>query len=315
MNKIKSLVIGLGKVGLHYDLPNFDTCLSHCNSLNIHRKFELVGGVDTNKNSRNIFENKFRKESFKNIKYAIQKIRPNLIILSTPTIKHLENIKEIIQNKNKELKYLVLEKPLSYSFYEAKEILKICNQNKVKFFINYPYMHETFLKKIKLIIKNNINDQPIINLTYSKGMHHIGSHLLKILIYFLGKPSKIIKINSEKNFDDFYFQGILKFKKIKVYFNYIKNINVANIEIINSKGQIIIDLNSLKIWKRLKFKKLDLNNYNVLGDKFHIIKNSLNNAQFHYYNFLSKSLKHKKIIKSNNDEFFIEKLIFKIKNI
>ena len=49
MKKIKSLVIGLGKVGLHYDLPNFDTCLSHCNSLNIHRKFELVGGVDTNK--------------------------------------------------------------------------------------------------------------------------------------------------------------------------------------------------------------------------------------------------------------------------
>ena len=96
-------------------------------------------------------------------------------------------------------------------------------------------MHETFLKKINLIIKNNINDQPIINLTYSKGMHHIGSHLLKILIYFLGKPSKIIKINSEKNFDDFYFQCILKFKKIKIYFNYIKNINVANIEIINSK--------------------------------------------------------------------------------
>ena len=315
MSKIKSLVIGLGKVGLHYDLPNFDTCLSHCNSLNNHKKFELAGGVDTNKYSRKIFENKFKKATYNNIKFAIQKVRPNLIVLSTPTNKHFRNIKEIIQNKNRELKYLVLEKPLSYSFYEAKKILKICNQNKIKFFINYPYVHENYLKKIKLILKNNINDQPIINLTYSKGMCHIGSHLLKIFIYFLGKPSQIIKINSEKNSDDFYFQGIIKFKKIKVFFNYFKKINTANIEIIHSKGQIIIDLNSLKIWNRSKFKKLDSNNINVLGDKFHVVKNSLSSAQYYYYSFLFKCLKQKKIITNNNDEFFIEKILYKIKNI
>ena len=46
MKKIKSLIVGLGNVGLLYDLPRKKTLLSHSLAISKHKSYELLGGVD-----------------------------------------------------------------------------------------------------------------------------------------------------------------------------------------------------------------------------------------------------------------------------
>ena len=55
--KIKSVVIGLGNIGMGYDYDKkFKSYLTHSSSLKSHRGFELVGAAERNPNKRLYFE-------------------------------------------------------------------------------------------------------------------------------------------------------------------------------------------------------------------------------------------------------------------
>ena len=58
----KVLIIGLGNIGMLYDL-NFqskDKILTHCKSFYLNKKFKLVGGVDIKKEIRDLFEKHYK---------------------------------------------------------------------------------------------------------------------------------------------------------------------------------------------------------------------------------------------------------------
>lgn len=315
IKKIKSIIIGLGRVGLLYDLPAKKTLLSHSHSISKHKSYELLAGVDKKFKNREDFKKFYNRPTFRSVKDALSKLKPNLIIISTPTKTHLKVLKEIVNFKSDELTSIVVEKPISYKNFETLEMLKICKKKKIKLFVNYPFIYDSALEKIKDKIKNQKSKNFITNITYSKGAYHIASHLIKICIFFFGRPIKYLNINSENKKDDFYFSGIIFFKKTKVYFNYSKIINTKMIDIILSDCQIVIDINSMNIWKRNKIKKLDNNNFNVLDRKYKQIKNSQKKIQYLFYEKIKKKIiKSNNIIKNNHDEAFVDNYLIRLKN-
>ena len=66
-------------------------------------------------------------------------------------------------------------------------------------------------------------------------------------------------------------------------------INTKIIDIILSDCQIIIDINSMNVWKRDKVKKLDQNNFNVLDRKYTQMKNSQKDIQYFFYEKIKKN--------------------------
>ena len=70
-------------------------------------------------------------------------------------------------------------------------------------------------------------------------------------------------------------------------------INTKIIDIILSDCQIIIDINSMNVWKRDKVKKLDQNNFNVLDRKYTQMKNSQKDIQYFFMKKLKKLLNQK----------------------
>ena len=315
MKKIKSLIIGLGNVGLLYDLPRKKTLLSHSLAISKHKSYELLGGVDKKLKNRKIFKKFYKKPSFASVKSALLKLKPKIIIVSTPTKTHLKILKEIMSFKNIELSSIVMEKPTSFKNLETREMLKICKRHNIKLFVNYPFVYDSALKIIKKKIKSQNQKNFITNITYSKGAYHIASHLIKICIFFFGKPVKYLNINSINQKDDFYFNGIIYFKKTKVYFNYSRMINTKIIDIILSDCQIIIDINSMNVWKRDKVKKLDQNNFNVLDRKYTQMKNSQKDIQYFFYEKIKKKIiKSKKIIQNNYEETFVDNYLERLKN-
>ena len=66
---INTLLIGLGNVGMIYDNnDNSQLIQSHAKALNLHPNFNLIAGIDIVFEKRNLFENKYKKITFKSLK-------------------------------------------------------------------------------------------------------------------------------------------------------------------------------------------------------------------------------------------------------
>jgi len=213
---VDALVIGLGKIGLTSDLKN-NKIISHCKSLNKSKKFNLIGGVDKSLNSRKLFSFLYKKKSFSSIKSALKNLDPNLIIVATPTQTHLSIIKKIILFKNKNLKCVLVEKPVGKNFYETKKIFNILNKNNITGFVNFQRnSNPMFIKLSRDLKKERLLSCEV---KYSGGMVNNGSHFLQLFRYFFGPIMNYILIEKKTvNKYDFRFTGFIFFKKANVYF-------------------------------------------------------------------------------------------------
>ena len=125
---IKVLLIGLGNISFKYDLKlskNF--ILTHNRAFSLHPNFKIVGAVDNNKKIIFGFSKKYKIPTFDNVKDALNKLNPELIVVSTPTKTHLKLIKEIFLFHKP--KYIVCEKPLGNNLLESFEIRELCEKN------------------------------------------------------------------------------------------------------------------------------------------------------------------------------------------
>ena len=74
MKPIKTLIIGLGQIGMLYDLnhENPNLVLTHSKAVSQNKYFELVGGVDKDDMRCREFSKQFRKKAFKEIEDALK---------------------------------------------------------------------------------------------------------------------------------------------------------------------------------------------------------------------------------------------------
>ena len=135
--QIPTLVIGLGNIGMGYDLAKSDSKskLSHAGAINNNHYFKLTAGVDSDRNARIIFENEFKSKSFITISEALTSTSPELAIISTPAQVRLGLVEELLESKT--LRVILIEKPLAKNVREASKIIQLCQENGIKLFVNY----------------------------------------------------------------------------------------------------------------------------------------------------------------------------------
>jgi predicted dehydrogenase len=75
----------------------------------------------------------------------------DLVIISSPTTTHYKICKFALEN----YKHVLVEKPLSLSLKEVKELNKIAQSKKKMIFVDYPFLFSGTIKKIKRIINKN----------------------------------------------------------------------------------------------------------------------------------------------------------------
>ena len=121
MYKIKTLIVGLGKIGMMNDINCISKKLTHCSTVHLNKAFDLIGGVDKKDSQRKKFEKKYKKKAFYNLELAIEKLKPELIVIATPVNTHLEYIEKLKEHKI----IILLEKPISKNFDDSKKIFKI----------------------------------------------------------------------------------------------------------------------------------------------------------------------------------------------
>ena len=297
---IKVLIIGLGNIGLLYDLSKKNMQLTHSTAFFKNKSFQIIGGVDRSKKRVDVFEKKFKITGFIKVESALKNLKPDIIVVSTNTGNHLRMINKIFSYKNK-CKIIICEKPCGKSLDEIKKIDKISKKNKCKIFVNYmraSSKHALYLKKFANTHKEYFKGVSY----YTNGILNDASHYINLFQFIFGKIKKIkndiyksqkSKIN---NFTLFFKNGEIKFiclnnlrynnSKFEIYFknnmiyynsdhnvlkvfNIIKN-KIYNNNIIDNKSDKFFDLGFKNIQSKVVSEVLRMKknkHYNLIGIK------------------------------------------------
>ena len=178
--KISVLVVGLGKIGMEYDLKN-NYNLTHFNSFYKNKKFKVVGVCDTNLKKKIFFKEK-KIKFFSNYKQALKILKPKVVVVSTTTNKHYEILLNSL--KHKSVKLILCEKPFCLNTKQAIKIKLLDKLNKV--YVNYMRSaDDIFYKKVIKKIKNNKN--LFIEIFYKGSVLNNASHYIHLLTKYFGK--------------------------------------------------------------------------------------------------------------------------------
>src|SRR3989344_8478600 len=95
----KAVVIGLGKIGIGYDLrvPASRAVQTHAQGFQAHPGFKLVGAMDTRAEPRRAFSKKFGVPSFARIEALLAATRPEIVSLAVPTPLHGSALDEVLR--------------------------------------------------------------------------------------------------------------------------------------------------------------------------------------------------------------------------
>ena len=163
-------------------------------------------------------------------------------------------------------KHILCEKPIAMDSIQAEEMVKTCEDNNVKFAINYPFRFHPIITKAKELLDSqilgklvsigvnfNVDFPPGTNFRFQKeqsgggALRDLGTHMIDLLRFFGGEITSINGVYDniiyKSEVDDF-GMGMVKFEEsgygsFNVSYNNIKGFN--RIEILGHKGALGIE--------------------------------------------------------------------------
>ena len=189
--------------------------------------FNLVSVYDKKKKrvdeAKNIFK---RIQIYKNMGQLLDNKRIDLIIISTPTSTHYKLAKQsILSQKN-----VLVEKPLSLSLKEVKNLETLAKLKNKKIFVDYPFLFAGTIKYLKSVIENKKFGQILEIESYREQapvrndtnvLWDLGAHDVSILTYLLRSQPKKINTFKKYNLKSKYYDSI------HINLKYNKNLNVV----------------------------------------------------------------------------------------
>jgi len=250
--KLKWGVVGCGNFLENTFLPAFQHL----------KKSKLVSVYSSNMQRAAFIKKKFNAEnSFNDYKQFLSSDIDVVYISS----KNSDHYQQVIDAANAG-KHILCEKPLSITFEQAKEMVEVCEKNKVILTLNYVMRHHPIIKKTKEFIdskligkivsisaKFNYDYQPNDNFRFKisdsggGALRDLGTHMIDLLRYLGGELNivggAVDNVIYDSKVDDF-AAALVKFDNggygdFNVSFNVSEPVN--RIEILGHKGTIVID--------------------------------------------------------------------------
>lgn len=281
-----TLIVGLGQIGMGYDL-NLDPdkyVLTHAKAFLKHPEFHLVGGVDPAQSRRSLFETHFGVPSYSNIESALDAVKPDVVVVSTPTALHAKAIRSVLKTAHP--RAILCEKPLSFELDEAQEIVALCCSHGCQLFVNYMRRTEGGVAEVKRRLSEGRIGLPARGVVwYSKGLFNNGSHFLNLLQYWLGEVTRFLVVDSGRLWD-----GLDPEPDLVLYFQHGKMLFIAaqeenfshyTIELIAPNGRLRYEQSGERILWQGTIKDAACDGYTILDPDEEIIETNFMRLQWH----------------------------------
>ncbi len=220
------LVLGLGQIGMGYDLGlNSDTCVfTHARAFSRHPSFELIGAIDPVADKRTAFEQKYYAPAYCDVDAALRLQSPHVVIVAGPTSSHCALLKKILDQSHPLA--VLCEKPLSDDLQEAKAMVELCEKRGVRLYVNYIRRSDPGVIEIKRRMESGEITGPFKGIVwYAKGFLHNASHFFNLLEYWLGPMSRyaVLSFGEKRGISDSDVDACVWFERGMVNFQALRS--------------------------------------------------------------------------------------------
>ena len=214
--KLTAAVIGLGNIGLGYDLAhNKDFIQTHTKAFLKHHGFNLVFGVDPEPGKRKAFKRYRGCPSYLSLESAISDFSAVDVVSVCVASEQRESLWKGITLLRP--KIVVLEKPLAKKVDDALRIVTWAKKNKIALVVNYIRRFEPSTYVLKAALQNKRLGQLIgVDIRYNGGFYNNASHYIDLMILFFGSPSKVRRTRVKKNGHDLDMDFVLEYPSFEV---------------------------------------------------------------------------------------------------
>lgn len=212
-----SAVVGLGNIGLGYDLEHRkDYVQTHTKAYLRHKGFRLSFGVDPDSKKRIAFERFSRRPSYDSIEHA-SKDFPSVDVLSLCVApEHRDPLWDGIARMRP--KTVILEKPLARDLAAGKRIVAWAAKNRINLCVNYFRRFEPTTYFLDLFFKNREWGNLLgVDIWYNGGFFNNASHYIDLMLLLFGKPLKARHEQIRKSSLDFEVDFELQYPSFKVH--------------------------------------------------------------------------------------------------
>ncbi len=212
------LIIGAGKIGALFDDPESSDILTHAHAFSEHKKFNLLGFVDTDINKSINAAKRWNCNYFCSIEKVFANNRIDIVCVAVPDEYHYEVLKRISTFSPK---FVFAEKPLTKTLEETKNIIAIYKQKKIPILVNYTRRFVPELIALKEALDNKMFGGFVGGVGYyGKGILHNGSHMVDLLRYLIGEITEVESLSYNFDFysDDPSVSSILTFNNNSKFF-------------------------------------------------------------------------------------------------
>ena len=193
MNQLTLGIIGLGKIGLLYDLNKSENwiqnqCMTHSSAANKSELFRIVYLIDQDKEILKLAKRIFPNVNCLTLEEALTLGGPDFLIIATPTESHLE-ICQKVAAAWKPKRYLI-EKPMGQDYEQSKKIKELIESSADFVFVNY---FRRFLPHMRDLVESEaFNGRgKLLNVSISAygTLRNIFSHFLDLINFLEGSEA------------------------------------------------------------------------------------------------------------------------------
>jgi len=178
-------VVGLGKVGLLYDLhdQSGETVLTHCRAFSESAEFSLVAGVDPEPAARRALGDAYSVPAYDSVKRMLEEIRPDIVVVSCPPRHQIPTIRQILTEYNPKL--ILCEKPFGIDGVDSNGVVGLARDNGVPLFVNYQRRADPSLTELRLSIPDEAEISSLACVVwYSTDLRGGASHFIDLITFF-----------------------------------------------------------------------------------------------------------------------------------
>lgn len=198
MIRYSVLIIGAGKIGAFFDIPESESVLTHAHAFSTHPGFRLLGFVDADRQQAEQAAEIWGGEAFNAIRDAFARHVVDVAVVALPDECHYPVLRDLAMYP---LKLVFAEKPLTTILEEAEEIIQLYNEKGISLSINYSRRHVPEFSALKEeIATGNFGCFLTGSGYYGKGTLHNGSHMVDMLRFLLGELSQVNTISTVTDF-------------------------------------------------------------------------------------------------------------------
>ena len=253
----------------------------------------MVGGIDSSASSREKFQGKFNKPAFKKISEVPTENGVDLVVLAIPPEKHLGEIKSLLTLLSPKL--ILIEKPFSRTFKEAREVMRISEEKGAEIAVNYIREYEPEHRRLVERINDGELGSPLTAVCwYTKGLINNGSHFIQFLNNFMGTVIDINIIHTGLRWEGKDPEPTLElvYENGRAYFlpGQEENFRLFEMELIGTEGKVKYYQGGEYLdWWKIR-KKSTMSGHKTLRLKPERTHTSMKFYQYHVYENIAQFL-------------------------